>query len=147
LRDAHDRVSASPDVRYRKFRVWELDPEWGDALTSTLIALGLHCLTRDAEARGENSGTDFVRNAALADLVETLSKRPAHELLAGLPDDLSDRDVRLTQYFRLLIHHVDGTAALQLERLSLIACRTLLDLSARLPQTEPTLRDALGDHG
>jgi hypothetical protein len=77
----------------------------------------------------------------LADIATAATKRPHHELLAGLPP-LGERDQLRVDALKILIY--DSASALPLARLSQMIRITLLQLAASLPAENPACSDVPG---
>ncbi|MFJ3893117.1 hypothetical protein [Streptomyces sp. NPDC090083] len=138
---AADRL---PDARLRRqqrYGNWRLHPGTADALLRTLLTLGIHALALDAQTQGKPHTPATIGRLRLADVADTVSRRPDHELLAGLPA-LDGTDRLHVDVVRILTY--DSASALTAARLRTLAHGELLRLTASLPATDPVCDDIPG---
>ncbi|MFF4354951.1 hypothetical protein [Streptomyces sp. NPDC001530] len=109
-------------------------------MLKTLLALSIHALVLDAAAEGRPCQEDTIRRIRLADIEDTVTKRPSHELLAGLPRLSEDEQLRVDA-LRVLVY--DDASALSLGRLSQLIRITLLNVAAGLSTPDPVCADVV----
>ena len=73
------------DVRQRRYEGWWLHPDSGDVVVRTLLTLDIHALVLDAVAQGRPYTPAMIGRFRPASVAHAVTKRPDHELLAGLP--------------------------------------------------------------
>ncbi|MGW9031193.1 hypothetical protein ACWGQ5_45575 [Streptomyces sp. NPDC055722] len=135
---AADRLPGERSDRHERYRSWSMNPDSADALLKTLLALSIHSLVLDAISDSRPYTPDMIDRIRLADIEHAATKRPSHELLAGLPD-LDDDPQLLVNAVRVLIH--DDASALALARLSQMIRITFLHLADNLSTSNPVCAD------
>lgn len=138
LMEAVDRIPGERSDRYERYRSWSMNPATAEGLLKTLLTLGIHALVLEAAPVEHHDSEWTVGRLPLADIEESVTKRPSHELLAGLPR-LGESDQLRVNAVKVLIY--DNASALHLARLCQMVRITLLNVAARLPATEPTCQD------
>lgn len=89
--NAADQIPGERSDRHERYRTWSMNPASADALLQTLLALSIHSLVLDAITDGRPCMPETISQMRFADISHAATKRPSHELLAGLPP-LSDDD-------------------------------------------------------
>ncbi|MGW2721156.1 hypothetical protein [Streptomyces sp. NPDC001492] len=136
--NAADQTPGERADRHRRYRTWSMDPASADTLLNTLLALSIHALVLDAVSDGRPYTSDMIDRMRLADIEHAATKRPSHELLAGLPPLSEDEQLRVDAV-KLLIY--DDASALSLARLSQMIRITLMQLTAGLSASDPVCSD------
>ncbi|MFF0190807.1 hypothetical protein [Streptomyces sp. NPDC005244] len=139
LVDAADRIEGERIDRHERYRTWSMNPASAEELLKTLLALGIHALVMDAAARGDHDVERLVRQLRLTEIEDVVTKRPSHELLAGLPPGLSEGHRVRVAALRVLMY--DDASALSLARLCQMIRISLLNVAAQMPASEPTCAD------
>ncbi|MDT0470130.1 hypothetical protein [Streptomyces gibsoniae] len=132
--NAADQIPGERGDRHERYRTWSMNPAPADTLLQTLLALSIHSLILDTIADGRPCIPETISQMRLADISHAATKRPSHELLAGLPS-LGDDDHLSVNAVKVLIH--DDASALPLARLSQMIRITLMQLTATLPSPDP----------
>ncbi|MFF7048176.1 hypothetical protein ACFY94_07410 [Streptomyces griseorubiginosus] len=138
IRNAADQIPGERTDRHGRYRTWSMNPASADALLDTLLALSIHALVLDAVSDGRPYTPDMIGCIRLADIEHAATKRPSHELLAGLPT-LSEHEQLRVDAVKVLIY--DNASALPLARLSQMIRITLMQLTAGLSASDPVCSD------
>ncbi|WSQ12882.1 hypothetical protein OG604_36770 [Streptomyces sp. NBC_01231] len=139
-------VDQAPDLRdeqQERFAVWEIDPSTGQALTETLILLGVHAAVRDDAWNDANTPRVALGRVGLHSIAESLRTRPRHELFAALPARLADQDARWIEQLRLMSFSVTPRSTLSLERLVQEAAMMIRAAADAVPGPGQTLGDLI----
>ncbi|MFJ5301209.1 hypothetical protein [Streptomyces sp. NPDC088350] len=128
-------------IRRRRYEDWWVHPDSGDAVVRTLLALGIHSLVLDAMAQGRPYTSDLIGRLRLADMGDAVTKRPGHELLAGLPA-LGEVDRLRVDVVRILTY--DPASTLTAARLRAVAHGALHRLGKSVSAGDPVREDVAG---
>ncbi|MEV8545370.1 hypothetical protein [Streptomyces sp. NPDC051572] len=138
---AADRLSGYRHVRQRRFEDWWVHPDSADAVVRTLLTLGIHSLVLDAMAQGRPYTPDLIGRLRLAAVAYAVTKRPDHELLAGLPA-LGEIDRLQVDVVRILTY--DDASALTAVRLRALVHSALHRLAESIAADDPVFDDVPG---
>jgi hypothetical protein len=128
-------------MRRRRYEDWWVHPDSGDTVVRTLLALGIHSLVLDAMAQGLPYTPDLIERLRLADIGNAVTKRPDHELLAGLPA-LGEVDRLRVDVVRILTY--DPASAPTAARLRALAHGALHRLGKSVSTEDPVCEDVAG---
>ncbi len=138
---AADRLSGYRHVRQRRFEDWWVHPDSADVVVRTLLALSIHSLVLDAVAQGQPYTPEMIGRLRPADIGNVVTKRPDHELLAGLPA-LGEVDQLHVDVVRILTY--DSASALTAARLRALVHSALHQLAKSVSAEDPVCDDIAG---
>ncbi|WP_329251308.1 hypothetical protein OG223_22210 [Streptomyces sp. NBC_01478] len=138
---AAELLSGYRHLRHRRYEDWWVHPDSADAVVRTLLALGIHSLVLDAMAQGRSYTPELIGRLRPADIGNAVTKRPDHELLAGLPA-LDEADRLRVDVVRILTY--DPASALTAVRLRALAHGALHGLGKSVSAEDPVCEDVAG---
>lgn len=138
---AADRLSGYRHDRQRRHEDWWVHPDSADAVVRTLLTLSIHSLVLDSVAQGQPYTPAMIGRFRLAAVAHTVTKRPDHELLAGLPA-LGETDRLQVDVVRILTY--DDASTLTAARLRALAHSALHRLVESVTADDPVCDDVPG---
>jgi hypothetical protein len=116
-------------------------PDSAEVVVRTLLALSIHSLVLDAVAQGQPYAPEMIGRIRLADMADVVTKRPDHDLLAGLPA-LGEVDQLRVDVVRILTY--DSASALTAARLRALVHSALHRLAKAVSAEHPVCDDIPG---